>query len=341
MRSPLRALARLALPALGLAALASGAHAQTRTGSAAMPFLLIEPSAQVAAMGNAGAAAYGGAMAAYYNPGALGYLERSSVEFTHSPWLAGITYDHGAAAVRLGQNTLSLAVTALDSGEMEVRTVEQPLGTGEQFSVRDLALAIGVGRRITDRFAAGLQVKYLQETVWHSSASAFALDAGVLYRLPLQGAVLGASISNFGTRSRFDGRDLRIRFDQDPDTNGDNSSLPAALETGSYPLPVFFRVGVSLPVSLPGNSQLTLAADAYQPSDASNSISLGGEWNYARIVYARGGYQNLFMENAEGGLTLGGGLRYNLSGMDFRFDYAWADQGRLGATQRFTVGLGF
>ena len=91
-----------------------------------------------------------------------------------------------------------------------------------------------------------------------------------------------------------------------------------------------------------GDSQLTLAADAYQPSDNSNSISVGGEWTYANLISARAGYQDLFLEDGEGGLRLGGGVAYRVSGFDLQFDYAWADHGsRLGATQRFTLGLGF
>ncbi len=34
-------------------------------------------------------------------------------------------------------------------------------------------------------------------------------------------------------------------------------------------------------------------------------------------------------------------MAYRVSGFDLHFDYAWADHGtRLGATQRFTLGLG-
>ena len=69
---------------------------------------------------------------------------------------------------------------------------------------------------------------------------------------------------------------------------------------------------------------------------------MGGEWTYANLISARAGYQDLFLEDGEGGLRLGGGVAYRVSGFDFQFDYAWADHGsRLGATQRFTLGLGF
>ena len=328
---------------LGLALLATAtASAQTKTGTTAGQFLLIEPSARVAAQGNAGATSRTDALSIYYNPGALGFLEETNAGFTHSTWLADITYDHAAVAVKLGaSHTVSLSVTALNSGDIAVRTPDQPQGTGELYSVSDLALGVGYGRRFTDRFGGGVNVKYVQETIWHSAARTVGLDAGVIYELPFR-AVLGASVSNFGTQTSFDGRDLRIRYDQDPDRFGDNDNLPAALETDDFALPVFFRVGMSLPVQVGADSRVTLAADAYQPSDNSNSLSLGGEWTYANLISARAGYQNLFLEDAEGGLRLGGGLQYRVSGFDVSFDYAWADHGsRLGATQRFSLGIGF
>ena len=326
-----------------LAALVAAAPlgAQTKTGTTFGQFLQIEPSAALAAQGNVGATARTDVMSAYYNPGALGFQTSSNAGFSHSSWLAGIDYNYAAVGLKMGSaTTVALSVSSLSSGDIDVRTAEQPLGTGERYSVEDLAIGIGVGRQFTDRFGAGATVKYVQETIWRSSARTVALDAGVIYELPFQ-AVLGASISNFGVPASFDGTDLRIRYDQDPDIFGDNDNLPAALVTEEYALPVFFRVGMSVPVRV-GDSQLTLAADAYQPSDNSNSISVGGEWTYANLISARAGYQDLFLEDGEGGLRLGGGVAYRVSGFDFQFDYAWADHGsRLGATQRFTLGLGF
>ena len=327
---------------LALLALASAsAVAQTKAGTTFGQFLLIEPDAAVAAQGNVGATARSNAMAAYYNPGALGALQSSNAGFSHSTWLADIDYNYATVALKMGAaSTVSLSVQSLSSGDIEVRTTDQPLGTGELYSVDDMAIGLGFGRQFTDRFSAGAQIKYVQEKIWRSMARTVAFDAGVIYELPFQ-AVLGASISNFGLPTSFDGTDLRIRFDQDPDTFGDNDNLPAALETDEFALPVSFRVGMSVPMQM-GDSQITLAADAYQPSDNSNSVSVGGEWTYANLISARAGYQDLFLQDGEGGLRLGGGLQTRVSGFDFRFDYAWADHGsRLGSTQRFTLGLGF
>lgn len=335
---PYRVLALLLVLAV---ILPSVAWCQSKTGTTIAQFLLIEPSARVSAMGNAGVTAFGEVTSAYYNPGAIGHLEGSDAQFTYGAWLADISYNYAAAAIRLGDlSTLLFTVTALNSGEIDVRTVDQPLGTGERYSMKDLALGIGYARKITDRFSAGAELNYISETIWHTSMSAFSVNVGVLYELPFR-AYLGASISNFGTRGMFDGRDLRIRYDQDEDAFGDNSNLPAALATEDYPLPVRFRVGLGMPIPVGTHSAVHLVVDAIQPSDNTSSLSFGGEWTFMDVFSARAGYQNLFQADAENGLTLGAGLKYRLFDYQLRFDYAWGDWGLIGDVQRFTVGFSF
>ncbi|MDZ4701045.1 MAG: PorV/PorQ family protein [Rhodothermales bacterium] len=324
-----------------LMVLAPEALGQTKVGTTIGQFLLIEPSARMSAMGNAGVTMYSEASSAFYNPGALGHLSQSDAQFSYGKWLADITHNYAGVALRVGQvHTLFLSVTSLNSGEMDVRTVEQPLGTGERFNVQNLAFGAAYGRRITDRFSAGLQLNFIQERIWHSSLQAFGINLGVLYQLPFR-AYLGASLSNFGTQGAFDGRDLRIRFDQDPDRFGDNSSLPAALYTESHPLPILFRVGVGIPWQLGEMNSFHLAVDAAQPSDNTSSMSFGGEWTFMRTLSLRGGYQNLFQQDSETGLTLGVGLQYGVSRYEVRIDYAWNDYGVVGDVQRFSVGVGF
>lgn len=314
-------------------------HAQTKTGTTIGQFLLIEPSARSAGMGNAGVATFAEPAAVFYNPGALGELEDVGVEFTHSPWIADIYYNYATVASSIGGgNALSISVTTLSSGDIAIRTVEQPLGTGGYYSVNDLAIGLGYGRRFTDRFSGGVQVKYIRERIWNSSLQAIAIDVGVIYELPFR-ALLGASVSNFGSRGSFGGRDLAIRYDADTDKYGDNSNIPGNVETESYPLPIFFRVGLSYPIVLGNVSSLVLVADAYHPNDNDESVSVGAEWSFLNLFFARGGYQNLFLADNESGLTLGAGLLVDSSGFTFRFDYAWNDYGLLGSAQRFTVGF--
>jgi len=316
---------------------------QTKTGTALGQFLLIEPSARIAGMGNAGATMYdGGLDAAYYNPAAIGQVKQMSVEFSHSIWLADITYDYAALALPLGRwGNSFVSVTALNSGDIAVRTVAQPLGTGASYSVADLAIGLGYGRQITERFAVGVQLSWVQETIWHSSMGAPVFNAGTLYRISAQGLHIGSSISNFGTRGQYAGSDLRILFDADPSRSGDNEALPADQFTGSFPLPVMFRVGVGYPVRLGERDRLRLALDAFHPSDNTESVSAGAELLLRDALALRAGYQNAFMRDSELGLTFGAGFTGRLETYRYQLDYAWADQGRLGATHRMTVGVEF
>ncbi len=318
------------------------ALAQSKTGTTIGQMLLIEPSARATAMGNASVALYDEVASVYYNPGAMGQLNEYGVHFTHSLWLADIKYDYAAAFIPAGGfGNLFFSLTALNSGEINVRTVAQPLGTGERYSVSNLALGLGYGRALSDRFSVGVQLTYLQETIWHSSLSTFGLNVGTIYRVSENGLRLGASISNFGLQAGYSGRDLRIQYDLDARKYGDNSALPGEVVTQDFSLPVLFRVGMSLPYKFHHNHQILLAVDAFHPNDNTESMSFGAEWSFLNAFALRGGYQNLFLKDSEVGLTAGAGLHYDFQGFVFRFDYSWADYGRLENAQRFSLGLTF
>jgi hypothetical protein len=329
----------LVLPLLAV----SSAHGQSKTGTAVGEFTLVEPSARIAALGNAGVAVNDGLQSVYYNPAAIGAFRRPSVQFTHSEWLAGINYEYVAAAIPLRYvGSLFASVTALNSGDIEVRTVGQPLGTGERYHVSDVALGVGYGRSITDRFSAGVQANYISESIWHSSLHTFTVNVGTVYRLTENGLQLGSSISNFGAQGRFTGRDLAIQYDNDSGIHGDNSALPGERTTDDFPVPVLFRLGLSYPRSLGGSAgTLCFVTDAFHSSSNTESVSGGVEWQWRGLLAVRGGYQNLGQRDAETGPTAGLGLRGNLGSQGFDFDYAWADQGRLERSHRFTFVLEF
>jgi hypothetical protein len=313
---------------------------QSKTGTSVGTFLSIEPSSRIAAMGNAGVTLYSEPEAVYYNPGSVGFLQGSAIQVTHSVWLADIAYDYGVFMFTLGGlGNIFASVTSLNSGEIDVRTVDQPLGTGERYTVSDVAFGVGIGRQISERFSVGGQINYIQETIWHSTFSAFSFNVGTIYRISPEGIHLGASISNFGTRGKFNGRDLQISYDQNIAKYGDNGQIPGAILTNDFPLPVMFRVGVGIPLQLGESNKVTVVVDAFHPSDNTESISFGAEYLFERMIALRAGYQNKFLQDSEVGLTLGGGIEYELSGYKFNFDYGWADHKRLKETHRISVGI--
>lgn len=333
---------RIAGVAALLTLLTFGLFAQSNTGTTFGQFTLIEPSARTAAMGGAGVTSSSEAMSSYYNPGALGAFQQSDLQFTYNSWFAGISLNYAVGAFQLGNiGTLLATVTQLSSGDIDVTTVEQPLGTGERYSVADLMLGLGYGLRITDRFTAGIQANYISERIWHNSAHAFGINIGTLYQLSEDGLRIGASLVNFGTKAHFSGTDLRIRYDLDPSRYGDNSSIPGEIMTDDFSLPVVFRVGIGYPLKLSESNTINIAIDALHPSDNSESLNLGAEYVFRSILALRVGYTSLYQTDSEYGLTAGGGLAWDGLGNLLRFDYAWASHKRLGAVQRVTLGFSF
>ncbi len=317
--------------------------AQSKVGTTVGLFLTIDQSARVSGMGNAGTALFGEASSMFYNPASLGRLTQTDAQFTYSEWLAGITFNYAALGIKVENiGTFSLQAISMNSGDIAVRTVEQPLGTGEFYNVNDFALGVGYGLMLTDRVSVGFLVNYIQETIWHDALTDFAINLGVQYEVTHGGFTIGASLLNFGPTARFSGRDLFIDYNQDPSKHGGNDQLPGQLRTDAYPLPTLFRIGVSYPYKFNDENQIIFSVDALHPNDNHESLNAGVEMTLVKNFSIRGGYRNLFLTDSEGGLELGAGVNYTFSeGYVLRFDYAWADYGRLLKVNRFTVSVGF
>ncbi|MBN2172113.1 MAG: PorV/PorQ family protein [Candidatus Krumholzibacteriota bacterium] len=317
------------------------ALAQTKAGTTIAQFLGIETSAQHAGFGNAGAALAEGIESVYFNPGVIGFLWDTEFQFTHSLWFADIRFDYAAVAVPVrGWGTIFGSVTALNSGDIAVRTVESPLGTGEYYSVGNTAIGLGFGRQVTRRFAAGVQINYVSERIWHTYQNTITLDIGTIYAIRENGLQMGFSLTNAGTGSRYAGRDLAIQYDNTDDIYGDNSALPGEQLTDNFPVPILFRFGLSYPYQLNGDWRLLLLADALHPNDNAESVNLGIEGSWRGNLALRLGYQTLFQTDSGQGLTLGVGIRSRLGDRRLRFDYGWTDHIYLEETHRFTIAVG-
>lgn len=316
---------------------------QSKVGTTIGQFLKIEPSSRLVAMGNAGTSLANEASAAFYNPASLGSIKGMDIQFTHNQWLADIKYNYATAAFNVeGLGTFALQVTSLNSGDIEVRTVEREKNSGLFYNVTNISLGIAYGIMLTDRVSAGVAANYIQETIYNTSLTTFGLNFGVQYKSTIEGLSIGASVSNFGPRASYDGRDIHFNFDPDPEVHGNHPALPAELRMGSFGLPTLFRVGVSYQLTFADWNQLIISSDALHTNDNTERINIGGEWMFLNTFALRGGYRDLFLKDSEGGLVLGAGARVGFAGSTrISFDYAWADYGRLNNTHRFTVGIHF
>lgn len=337
-----RARVGLALVLLGLGGGLPEAGAQnvSRAGTTAAPFLQIGVGPRAQALGGAFTATADDATALYWNPAGLARMRAGEFVSAHSEWLGDVSHDYVGVAIPVGGGVVGASVTVLGVPEMTVRTELNQQGTGETFDAADLAVGLSYGRQISDRFSIGGTAKYVQQRIWHSTASAVAVDLGTRFQTDFFGGlVIGAAISNFGSDLQLDGRDLRTFVDPDPSQDGTNGQIPADYALDAWSLPLDFKIGVvSRPVASRMN-QLSVSVDALHPSSNYESVNVGAEYGFRERVFFRGGFQGLFLPEREGGLALGLGVRQPLPYPDgmAKLDYAFRDGGRLGRVH--TVGL--
>ncbi len=316
---------------------------QTKVGSTAAPFLNNAIGPRAISMGGAFVATANDATALYWNPAGAARATANEVMFSHTRWFADITYNWVGAMVSMGDNgTAGLSLTYVDYGQIEVTTITEQEGTGELFTASDIALGLSYGYNLTDRFSLGLSMKYINQSIWNSSASGFAVDIGTLFTSDIYGLRVGASISNFGTDMKIDGKDLFILHDINDGINGNNDQVLAKWNTDSYPLPLMFRVGLAKDFLLNDMNRLTVAVDAIHPNDNAEALNLGAEYSFNENVMLRAGYKSLLLDNSEEGLTLGLGLKAEFStSFIVNVNYAYQDFGILDMTQHFSVGVRF
>ena len=329
---------------------------------AAVLFLMISPGARSAGMGEAFVAVVDDATAAYWNPAGLAFQTKREVTLMHCQWLPQLVGDMYYEYFAYCQHVESLGGTIggniifLNLGE-QVWTGEQgpePLGT---FSSWDMAVSLCYATKLTPNLGLGVGVKYIRSNLAPMGAgeekgkgvgSAFAVDLGVLYKLPFFSALsFGANLSNMGPKITY---------------------IDAAQ---ADPLPTNLKLGLACRILDMEYNRLTIAMDTnkllvrgrenedgewtYDPfykaiftswtdgsfADQTKRLisSIGAEYVYNNMIFLRAGYYY----DQEGKVkypAFGAGLQYS----SFRFDFAYvaAESGHpLSDTMRFSLTAGF
>ncbi|RPI03382.1 MAG: PorV/PorQ family protein [Ignavibacteriae bacterium] len=332
----------LIIGALIAFAMQSYAQGVTKVGTTASNFLGIDVGPRGTAMGSAFASVADDPTAMYWNPAGIAHIQNMDVLFSNSRWIADLSFNYAGAVLSLGDlGNFGLNATFVTMGEIEQTTILRPEGTGVYFDAASYAFGLTYARNLTDRFAIGMNAKYINEQMYNETAGGFALDIGAMFDTQLYGLKLGMCISNYGTKMQLSGRDLTVQVDPDPSLNGNNPNINSDFHTDAYDLPILLRVSASMDV-LKGalGSNLIIAADALHPSDDVESVNIGGEYSYNQTLFLRCGFKGLFAKDTEQGLTYGGGICASISGMNMYFDYSYISFGKLNYVNMFSVRLG-
>jgi hypothetical protein len=121
---------------------------------------------------------------------------------------------------------------------------------------------------------------------------------------------------------------------------------------GAYSMPLLFRIGLAMDFTPFHNHLLTTAFDIVHPPDNFERYNLGMEYSILETLFIRAGFEmnrdettttiKLFKyELTKGALTAGCGLKYRMRDTVMKFDYAFADFGRLPDVHRISIGYAF
>jgi hypothetical protein len=327
----------------------------TRVGTTTANFLEYGFGSAGNAMGDAYVSMANDLSSIYWNPAGLADMNQSEAMFMYQPWLVDINTSFAATGIVLPKmGTLALGIISANYGEMDVTTLAMQEGTGEKFSSNDFAAIFSYGRKLSTWFSLGTSAKFISSSIMHTKASAFAVDFGVIINTHFfspdgergNGLNIGMSVSNYGTRMKYDGVDLINPIDILPEEEGNFRDVPGQFRMQEWELPLIFRVGISMNPFVTERQKLTVAIDALHPNNNNESVNTGMEYTLKLTtvskIFLRGGYKALFMEESQYGFSMGGGMLLNLFGNKaLRVDYAYRDIGILGNVSNYTINFMF
>ena len=318
-----------AATAMAAALFFSGAAFAAGPGTSAAEFLQMGYGARPIGFGEAFVPVANDVSALYYNPAGLAYPALSDSKSSAGPYeiltaQSLLVQDINMTQLGFVTRPFGVSMTYLSLGKIEQRTTETatPDSTG---GASDMALGFSYAHKFGGT-GVGVTGKYIREAILNYSASAFALDVGVLHHFESQPLSFGADLSNLGSPIRF--------IDQ------------------SYPLPTTLSFGAAY--GLTKDFPHALVAQIDLPSNGSPDLRLGVEYRGFGPIALRAGYRTYPADQrtaalgttlgstASGitdfyGMSLGAGLRTKLGDIDF----AMIPYGELGTAYRMSYSCNF
>jgi hypothetical protein len=360
----------LALAPAGLTAQGTNTNPDnTAYGTTSAEFLLFGAGARGTALGDAFAAVATDISSLYYNPGGAALISGPGASVSTYDYVADTRYSWGGIALPFsgGSRTFGLQIGTFGFDNQPVYTVDQPEGTGGVYSVSQTFAGATFAQNFSDRFAAGITAKFVFDQLGEVNGTAFAVDFGTTFHAMLSDHPirLGFVVANLGTDLKYSGDALDVNIDRNPadPTAEDPPQLPqpAELKTKGFALPTVFKVALAYDLLTGDQSRLTVLGDFNQANNNRAGFAGGGEWALNKLggsnfgVALRGSYtyqpaNNITVDQTQTalsdeenlqGLAFGGGLNYTTENLNLGFDYAYKYLGILGATNFFTLSVGW
>jgi hypothetical protein len=263
---------------------------EDRSGQAGASELLINPWARSAGWGGANTANSRGLESIFTNVAGTAFTNKTDLVFARTNWLqgSGVYINSFGISQRLSETgVLSLAVTSMTFGEIEITTVDLPEGGIGTFSPNLMNISIGYAKAFSNSIYGGLTLKIISESVSDVTAQGIAIDAGIQYVTgETENIKFGIVMKNVGPRMKFKGDGLSFRGF----IPGAANQLTVEQRSAEFELPSLICIGAAYDFKLAENHSLTAAANFTSNSFVKDQYSLGLEYSLKTYLKLRGGF---------------------------------------------------
>lgn len=335
-----KALQILGIGCLLLCTAQVGRAQQDKLAQTGMKFLSVSVDARAAGLGDAMTALTPGATALFYNPAGMAFQENNlNAAFGQVRWIAEIDYNAAALSFRPLNGRIGvfgISLVSVDYGDLlgTVRA-DNAQGFEEIGTLTPSAFSLGFGyaRALTDRFAAGGQVKYVRQDL-----GTVPLDRSEAGGLVGESVALDVVAFDFGVLYKTGFRSLTFAV------GARNFAQEVTFSEESFQLPLTLKIGLAMDVmdlmTAPEtrNQAFIVSLEAENPRDFSEQIKIGGEYRFLETFMLRAGY---VYPTDEQGISLGAGFNKTVRGIGFGADYAYTSFGVFSDVQRVSLQFNF
>ena len=232
------------------------------TNSTGVPFLLIGPNSRFGGMGETGTAISDDATAMHWNPSGLAFQKiGTEVNFTHSPWLAGLNlgdlfYDYiaGKKYIKSINGTVGASLTYLNIGEVIYTDEFGNLDPGRNYKAYEMAFAVSYATKLSKDWAGGITGRFI-----YSRLSPTNLQVG---NEKGTGTGISASFDLSGMWRPIKGpKFLANRFSIGTNLSNLGPKISYVDAAQADPLPTQLRLGLAYDIIKSEFNNLTLTAD--------------------------------------------------------------------------------
>ncbi len=263
------------------------------------------------------------------NPAGLNTLNSAEVSLMYMSYPLDMSFFYAAGGSplpgSLGYAAASLTLFSVGAFD-EIDLVGNE--TGNSLSASDFLVNVGYANNLLkligmkQNLHAGINLKFVSSKLVEESSSAFAFDIGFLYKTDMAGVGgnklkdnlgIGLSIQNLGTSVNY----------------GNEDTI----------LPSNIRIGAGYKAYKDSQHGISGGFDINLPNDSGMIPSIGIEYSYIEMIFARIGYKLSGREADHFSFGVGG--KYDISGKLASFDYALIPLSDIGIMHSFSLSMAF